>query len=104
MQVDIDSDALSMLVIAAVTSWIKSRVNSGADSANFSLRFTTNAMGSPEMNPASEDVRKVNIMKNASRTFTCNDRTFVVLEVVANCPKEGIRSDTEFLVVVINTK
>ena len=47
-----------MLVIAAVTSWIKSSVNWGANSASFSLRFTTNAMGSPEMNPASEDFRK----------------------------------------------
>jgi hypothetical protein len=41
-----------MLVIAAVTSWIKSRVNWGANSASFSLRFKTNPMGSPEMNPA----------------------------------------------------
>ena len=93
-----------MLVIAAVTSWIKSRVNWGANSASFSLRFTTNAMGSPEMNPASENVRKNNIMGNTSRTFACNDRTLVVFEVVANCPKEGIRSDPEFLVIVINTK
>jgi hypothetical protein len=93
-----------MLVIAAVTSSIKSRVNSGADSASFSLRFTTNAMGSPEMNPASEDVRKDNIVGNASQTFACNDWTLVVLKVVANCPKEGIRSDPEFLVIVINTK
>jgi hypothetical protein len=95
---------LSILVIAAVTSWIKSRVNWGANSASFSLRFTTNAMGSPETNPTSEDVRKDYIMKNTSRTFRCNDRTLVVLEVVANCPKEGIRSAPEFLVIVINTK
>ena len=102
MQVDID--VLSMAVIAAVTSWIKSRVNWGANSASCSLRFTTNAMGSPEMNPASEDVRKDNIVGNASRTFRCNDRTLVVLQVVANCPKEGICSDPEFLVIVINAK
>jgi hypothetical protein len=102
MQVDID--ALSVLVIPAVTSWIKSRVNWGANSASCSLRFTTNVMGSPEMNPASEDVRKDNIIRNASQTFGCNDRTLVVLEVVANCPKEGIRSDPEILVIVINTE
>ena len=56
------------------------------------------------MNPASEDVRKDNIMGNASRTFTCNYRKLVVLEVVANCPKEGICSAPEFFVVEINTK
>jgi hypothetical protein len=74
-----------MLDIAAVTSWIKSRVNWGANSANFSLRFATNAMGSPEMNPAFEDVRQNNIIGNASQTCTSNDRALVVLEVVANC-------------------
>jgi hypothetical protein len=47
-----------MLVIAAETSWIKSRVSWGANSASFSLKFKTNAMGSPEMKPASEDVRR----------------------------------------------
>lgn len=43
-------------------------------------------------------------MRNGSRTFRCNDRTLVVLEIFANCPKEGVSSDTEFLVIVINTK
>jgi hypothetical protein len=47
-----------MLVIAAETSWIKSRVNWGANSASFSLKFKTNAMGSPDMKPATEDVKK----------------------------------------------
>jgi len=61
-------------------------------------------MGSPEMNPASEDVRKANIMGSASQTFTCNDRTLVVLEVAADRPKEVIRSASEFLVIEINTK
>ena len=93
-----------MLVIAAETSWIKSRVSCGANSASFSLRFKTNAMGSPVMNPASEDIRKDNITGSSGRTFTCDDGTLVVLEVVANCPKEVIRSAPEFLVVEINTQ
>ena len=56
------------------------------------------------MNPASEDVRKVNIMEIASRTFTCNDSSLIVLEVVANCPKEVVRSVPQFLVIEINAK
>ena len=47
-----------MLVIAADTSWIKSRVNWGANSASLSLKFKTNAMGSPDTKPATEDVKK----------------------------------------------
>ena len=93
-----------MLVIAAETSWIKSRVNRGANSASLSLRFKTNAMGSPDMKPAYEDVKKANNLEIASRTFTCDDRTLIVLEVVANCTEEVIRSGPKFLIVEINTK
>lgn len=93
-----------MLVIAAETSWIKSKVNRGANSASFSLRVNTNAMGSPDMNPASEDVRRVNILKMSSRTLTCNDRTLVVLEVAADCPEEVICSTPESLVAEINAE
>ena len=92
-----------MLVIAAETSWIKSRVNWGANSASFSLKFKTNAMGSPDMKPATEDVKKAYNLEIASRTFTSDDRTLVVLEVVANFSKEVISSTSKFLVVQINT-
>ena len=47
-----------MLVIAAETSWIKSNVNCGANSASFSLKFSTNAIGYPEINPATNKVRE----------------------------------------------
>ena len=93
-----------MLVIVAETSWIKSRVNWGANSASFSLKFKTNAMGSPDMKPATEDVNKANNPEIASRTFICDNRTLVVLEVVANFSKEVIRSTPKFLVVEINTE
>ena len=100
----IDIEALSILVIAAETSWIKSRVNCGANSASFSLRFKTNVVGPPEMNPASEDVKKDNITRSAGRTFTCDEGTLVVLEVAANCPKEVIRGALKFFFTEINTK
>ena len=92
-----------MLVIVAETSWIKSRVNWGANSASFSLKFKTNAMGSPDMKPATEDVKNVNNPGIASLTFICDDRTLVVLEVVANFSKEVVSSASKFLVVQINT-
>lgn len=94
-----------MLVIVAETSWIKSKVNWGANPASLSLRSRTNATGSPDVNPASEGVgERSNVKKIASRTFTCNDRTLVILEVVADSPKEVIRSATKFLVIEVNTK
>ena len=93
-----------MLIIAAETSWIKSRVNWGANSARSSLRFKTNAMTSPDIKPASEGVRKVNIMEIASRTFTCNDRTPVVIEVIANSSKKVVRGGSEFLLIEINAQ
>ena len=70
----------------------------GANSASFSLKFKMNAMGSPDMKPATEDVKKANNPEIASRTFICDDRTLVVFEVVANCSKELIRSPPKFLV------
>jgi hypothetical protein len=99
-----DLAAQPILDVVAETSWMKSSVNWGANSASCSLKSKTNAGGSPGMNPASEDIRKVNIMEEASRTFTCNDSSLIVLEVIADCPKEVVRSLPQFLVIGINTK
>ena len=54
-----ETEPLSMLVMAAETSWIKSNVNCGANSASFSLKFSTKAIGYPEIKPATNTVREV---------------------------------------------